>query len=222
MEKMIKYNCTYDLVFKNVFKDEEILKDFLEAILGKKYNLHGIKYLNVEDNNSLIYKSSTYDIKLAIIDNENVLKENIILEMQRNKPNYDIKRRISYYHHKLGTYSQLKGNADYKSINTISIFILNFNIYDDNICMKEFPSNEATHPNIKLSDDNVVIIELKKINDLKNGKLKKWLEIITANNLEGLKGESKIMDKAIDMIETINRNKAFLEILEEEDKKEKK
>lgn len=153
MAKMIKYNCTYDLIFKNVFKDEEILKDFLEAILGKKYNLHGIKYLNIEDNNSLIYKSSTYDIKLAIIDNKNILKENIIMEMQRNKPNYDIRKRMTYYHYKLGTSSQLKGNIDYKSINTISIFILNFNIYDDNICVKEFALEDSKNK-IKLNEIN--------------------------------------------------------------------
>ncbi len=205
MEKTIKYNCTYDLIFKNVFKDEEILKDFLEAILGKKYN---IKKTNV---------SGFYDIEFAITDNKNILKGNITMEMQRNKPNYDIKRRITYYHYKVGLFNQLKrNNAD-----TINICLLNFNIYDDNICMKEFLLKEATHPNIKLNNDKVFTIELKKINDLENGKLKKWLELITSNKLEGLKGESKIMDKAIDMIETINRDKAFLEILEEEDKKEK-
>ncbi len=168
-----------------------------------------------------VYKSSTYDIKLAIIDNKNSLKENIILEMQRNKPNYDIKRRISYYHHKLGTYSQLKGNADYKSINTISIFILNFNIYDDNICMKEFMTQYIRRPRIRLNNDKVFTIELKKINDLENGKLKKWLEIITSNKLEGLKGKNKSMNKAIDMIEIMNGDQAFLEILEAEDKKER-
>ncbi len=219
-ENIIKFNATYDLVFKNVFKDEEILKDFLTSILGKGYDLSKLRYTNIEENNSLIYKSSSYDIKIEMIGNHGKTKGNIDLEMQRNKPNYDIIRRALYYQYQLGTSCQIKGKDDYKDITTISIFLLNFNIFDDTICMKDF-SYYNKESNKHLADDKIIIIELKKFKYLEENNLKQWVEILIENKLQRLKGASKIMDKAIDTIEILNADEAFLKIIESENRKER-
>ena len=183
------------LLDKKIFSkkgNEDILKDFLEAILN-------IKIEKIEIKNPELTKTTKKE-KTAILDIKVETKNKIIdVEMQM-KNEGDIPERITAYLGKLVS-NQLEPGDKYKKLKeTIIIFILNFNLYKrnsyHNIAKMRFEktTKEAyvnmgykTEEEIATKYMQIHIIELPKFKK-KNADMKKrinqWLYLLTGKEKE--------------------------------------
>ncbi|MBR1884742.1 MAG: Rpn family recombination-promoting nuclease/putative transposase [Clostridia bacterium] len=91
MENVKDYSIKNDIIFKHVFSNKDILKDFLEAILNKKINTIEIDKLYNLQKINFSHKELYLDIK-ATINNEEI----VVLEMQKSKDPDFINRLVLY------------------------------------------------------------------------------------------------------------------------------
>lgn len=215
-EKIARLPMTSDYVFKRVFSyegNEDVLKDFLEAILDIKINKVVIKNPELIKNTKK-EKSGVLDIKVEI-DNGTLID----VEMQmKNEEN--IEERATTYSGKLIA-SQLQAGEIYKELNkTIVIFILNFNYYKTNnyhniARMKFDQSNKKAYVDMGYKEEQKIaskyiemhFIEMPKFrkkNPNTEAKIDQWLWMIDGREekVEMAKKENEEVKKAI---ETLNR-----------------
>lgn len=208
----IRFNLTYDLVFKKVFSNIDILNSLLNALLDIKITSDDIVINNSEDSPSIIeLKTSRYDIKVTI---SNYYKLN--LEMQRFNRNYDYIDRAVFYLSRLISNGITKG-AEYGEKEYVQISFVNFSINKDK-CIKTYAFKDEIGETI--SKYKIIIFDLTKIDKCDNLKVQKWLRLMVSNNPQSLKGEDTIMNKAIEEIERINKNENEMAILESQYKAE--
>lgn len=215
-EKIERLPMTSDYVFKRVFSyegNEDVLKDFLEAILNIKINKVVVKNPELIKNTKK-EKSGILDIKVEI--NDGTL---IDVEMQmKNQEN--IEERATTYSGKLIA-SQLQAGELYKELNkTIIIFILNFNYYKTNsyhnIAKMQFEeTSKKAYVDMGYKEEDKIaskyiemhFIEMPKFrkkNPNTEAKIDQWLWMIDGREekVEMAEKENKEVKKAI---ETLNR-----------------
>ena len=203
--KTIKFNATFDRVFKKTFSEVEILATLLKVILNIEVNKEDIVIENNETTNYIDLKTSNYDIKLSI----NNLYD-IELEMQRIRRNYNYKDRVIYYLSNMISKSLKKGSS-YEYKECISISFVNYEI-NKKECIDIISFKDTN--NEEISRHKIILIDLTKINNCDNLELKKWLTLMKSNKPLSLKGDNYIMDKAIDRIVNINSDRKEQAILE--------
>ena len=200
---MIKYNATYDLVFKEVFSKKNIASNLLSLILDKEIKENSLVNVQTEITNGIDYKLSNLDIRFQIMEEDTY---DIDMEMQRRKPPYEIERRLLYYACKL-LMSEIKKGEEYPKKNVVVICIVDYTIYNDNAYRHEY--------RLRCNDEEVegfeiITIELTKRNKCDKIKLREWMELIKANELDKyIEGEDELMKEAAEEINKINEDEVM-------------
>lgn len=215
IKNKIDFNLTNDIVFKEVFQIPRVLSRLINIILDTNYSENDLLIINNEMNNFVNLKTSRLDIRLSIFNKED-RHYDINLEMQKNKPKYNLFERINFYHSKMISEASNKGDT-YSLPTCINIVFINYDINKEypcylnkkcvtTVCMKD-------DYNIQVLPHKLIIIDLTKENKCDNINLKKWIKLIKSNEPEIFKGDDTYMDDAINKIVEVNadeRKRALL------------
>ena len=125
-KKIVKYNATYDAVFKAAFKQHTSCASLINSILGTNYLSTDITFKDIEPSKLTVEgKGILFDINL-------VTKNSLItLEMQKFKPKYDMTNRLLYYifYNYANTFYK---NQDYIGLPVILICFTDYNFNKHN------------------------------------------------------------------------------------------
>ena len=196
MNKEIDKSPKNDFLFKEIFTEEEILKDFLESVLEEKINK-----IKIEEDIAIRTK---LDEKIGILDLKAEINEEkiVTIEMQKEDKK-NMEERSLYYGSKV-LCKQLKPGVDYREIKPVIIInILDFNI----IKLKQYSTRTINvaenHREYEIGNKlKFHYLELPKIRvkdiDI-NNKLNQWLIFIDNKNkemIEMIKEKNPIIAKA--------------------------
>ncbi len=130
----------------------------------------------------------------------------IDMEMQKRKPPYDIERRLLYYSSKL-ILSEIKKGEDYPRKNVVVICIVDYTVYDDKEYIHDY---KYRYKDNEIDGSEIIIIELTKRKECDKIKLREWMELIKANELEKyLEGEDELMKEAAEEINRLNEDEVM-------------
>ena len=196
LSKQVDETPKNDIMFKEIFSDEEILKDFLEALLNEKIEKIDIKEdFNIRGN--IHEKVGILDIK-AEINGQKIVQ----IEMQK-KNKYNMEQRTIYYGGKIISKLLHKGDNYNQMKPIILINILNYNL----IKLPEYYTKTKTVAE-KYNEYELIkgikygFIELPKFRKTKpnlDNKLDQWLIFIDNKKKELLQmvtEKNKIIAKA--------------------------
>lgn len=191
MEKKEQWLVEYPLVLNPIFlsvfnKRIKGLAGLTSEILKKEIKEEDILIKNTTESNGVDLKLSQMDIRYSVVDGAN-----INLEMQNKKPSYRMQSRLLYYLGHLITESVPKGTP-YVLKQSYVIGILNFNLYNDNLPMREFTLKDEMGNEIPYA--KIIIIELKKAKFCNSKILKKWMELFVAKNLKEYEETDEMKD----------------------------
>ena len=108
------------------------------------------------------------------------------MEMQNNKPKYDMKLRLTYYLAKIMARS-LSVGEEYKENYSIVFAILNYTAFNDDEYMRVFELDDK-HGN-RIPYTKIIVLELTKKDNCDKKELKKWLDVFNQNDLSQIKEE---------------------------------
>ena len=176
-----------DVIFKRLFADEDnldLLHDFLSSLLEIPHDsITNIVVQNPEIMpESVSGKFSRMDLKLTVNDSL------VNVEMQiKDEP--DFRDRVLFYWAKLYS-GDLKSGDEYGDLRqSISINIMNFNMFDCPEYHSVFKIEETTRHEILSDKCAIHFFELKKINRKKadkNNRMELWLQLVNAESEEEL------------------------------------
>ncbi len=180
-----------DLVFKKIFgnKDNiELLTDLLASVLNVEPSI--ITEIQITDNEiipeTVDKKYSRLDLFLVMKD-QNGIEKKIDVEIQINN-NGDFRERSLYYTSKIFS-KDLSAGEGYSALkSTLSINIVDFNLFDYEDYHSSFMMYEGKHKDTLLSDKfRIDFIELPKARkNKKSGSLQKWVDFLNINTEEDL------------------------------------
>lgn len=193
-----------DIIFKRLFADErnsDILHAFISDILDIPYD--SINKIAIQNPELIPYgadeKFSRLDLKLEVND------KLINVEMQINDDGY-FRDRALYYWSRLFT-SELKEGENYSLLKqSISINIINFNMFECTDFHSAFVIMEENRHELLSDKCAIHLFELKKINKKPNPSNKKelWMQLINAESEEELEmlSDTKVpaIEKAVNVI----------------------
>lgn len=193
-----------DIIFKRLFADErnsDILHAFISDILDIPYD--SINKIAIQNPELIPYgadeKFSRLDLKLEVND------KLINVEMQINDDGY-FRDRALYYWSRLFT-SELKEGDNYSLLKqSISINIINFNMFECTDFHSAFVIMEENRHELLSDKCAIHFFELKKINKKPNPSNKKelWMQLINAESEEELEmlSDTKVpaIEKAVNVI----------------------
>ncbi len=204
-----------DIVFKALFgQNDDILMNFLSDILNIPLSeISGLTVINPE------IVPSTTDGKLTRLDIRLVTKtRNIDIEMQKARDD-DYRERILCYWANM--YSEgIKKGGEYAELNqTISLNILDFNMFDCTEYQSSFSIREDKRNELFSDKLSLYFFELKKVGntvDITDRK-KIWLQLINANNekeLEELENTNiSIIQKSVNTIYRLSDDENIREMI---------
>lgn len=173
-----------DIIFKKLFtSDDEILTSFLEDILDMPKG--SIKKIQIINPNIL---PSALDGKQGQLDLVLHVDEKVVnVEIQlKNEGNF--KDRSVFYWAKMYS-DELKKGQDYEELKqTISINILNFDLFHCDEAYSSFKLLETTRHEVLTEKCSILFFELTKVNNKVDSKDRKklWLQLINAETEEEL------------------------------------
>lgn len=201
MTKII-FNATYDIIFKGVFSRRKPAAAMVSILENKIIHYEDITYLNKEFDNAVELKVSSLDVRFSISDTLDV-----DMEMQKDKPKYDMKTRLAYYLAQQVSESIPKG-SNYTGKECFCICFLNYTLFEDTKCVHRFMLKDE---DITIEGIKLITIELTKKENCDNIELKRWLDLLTTNELENYQGGDEAMKEAAEEIERLNKDKAAKE-----------
>ena len=217
MKELMNYTLSNDKVFKRAFDEEKYITTILSDLEIIKGEVNDFKIENcVDEGEDINLKSTIYDIKVSML-NEDV-KTFINLEMQNQKPKYNINSRIMYYFSKMIARSQPKSGT-YLNNRCIMVLFLNYSLIDDNKYIRALTMNDKIE--FGIDEHKIYLIELTKVDFCDKSRVKKWLEIFNAKDLEKFKKEGGIMKEFAEKLEQINKDRIFQAYLDSIEIKEK-
>ncbi len=174
-----------DIVFKKLFtSDNDVLRAFVADILD--IPIGEIKHIKVENPNILPAmidgKQSQLDLKMSVDDDKIVN-----IEIQLCDKGDFIERSLFYWARMVG--DELKRGEDYIELKkTISVNILNFNLFDCEAPFSRFSVREDTRNELYTDKCAFLCFELKKVNNRidKNDRKKLWMQLINVETEEEL------------------------------------
>ncbi len=204
---MSTYKPTNDYMFGRIFgvnKNTDLLRDLLEAILPE------IKIKKLEVNKQVPVERQLIKDKLGIMDIlatlNNGIKVNIEVQVKDFKNTID---RSVFYH--AGVYhDSLQEGQDYIEIpKTIGIWILNFDLFDDDGPFHDISRLKRDYENKLLTDKcELHYIQLPKFKrkcKRISTKLEQWLTFFINENLEEIKSmDNELVQKAEEELEYLN------------------
>ena len=196
LNKQVDETPKNDIMFKEIFSDEEILKDFLEALLNEK-----IEKLDIKEDFNL--RGNIHE-KVGILDIKAEINGYKIVQIEMQKENkYNMEQRTIYYGGKIIS-KLLRRGDNYKQMKPIILInILNYNLIE----LPEYYTKTKTVAE-KYNEYELIkgikygFIELPKFRKTKpnlDNKLDQWLIFIDNKKKELLKmvtEKNKIIAKA--------------------------
>ena len=177
-------NAKLDIIFKKLFTSD---KTVLMAFIGDLLDIPQGKIQNLEVLNPELLpetsdgKQGQLDIKMQV-DNKIV---NVEIQVQMQS---DYKERALYYWSKMFSNELKKGEHYAELKQTISINILNFNLFDCEEPYSTFKLLETDRHELMTDKCAILFFELKKVNKSidKADRKKLWLQLINAETEEDL------------------------------------
>lgn len=192
----IKYNMTYDIMFKCIFSQQRFCAPLLSSILNEEILPEELENLNTELTPNVQTKSSRYDV-LFKMGTDSLIN----LEMQKNKTKYNLINRIVYYACNLFAHHVKKGDY-YENKQCILIWFLYFeNLFEN--CIEEI-NFRNTSGTITFNNIRIIIISLQKRDKCGKIKLKNWLDLMCLENTANFKGDDQAMNDAKKELEKYN------------------
>lgn len=191
-----------DIIFKKIFtENDDMLHEFVAAMLGIPNE--SIKYIQITNPEM---PPDVYSGKFARLDLNMKVDDRLVnVEIQvKNDPDY--RDRTLFYWAKLYT-SELKSGEDYGELKqSITINIINFNMFDGNDFHNEIVTANKATGEIFSNKFSIHFLELKKISRKPNPGNRKelWLQFINAETEEELnmleETNLPIMKKAVRVV----------------------
>lgn len=202
-----------DVVFKKLFSEsdsEPLLTDFLASVLDiETEKITGIKIINSELTPELLTDKFVRLDLTVLIDGAK-----IDIEMQCLGSKFYADRTL-YYWAKLFS-KDLKAGASYDTLSTtISINILNFNMFDCEEYHSTFKLMEQNRHEILTDKCRLDFLELKKAkhhNSNQIRRLEKWMRFLnveTETEADMIRTIDPIMEQAILKLRTMSSNDTF-------------
>ncbi len=205
-----------DVVFKMLFSaadNKDILTDFIASVLDIEND--DIKELHVVNSEmlpeSVEQKYSRLDIAMELRDRK------INVEMQVRKLS-DFRERVLFYWSKLYA-KDLQEGQSYKDLKqTISINILDYNMFDCEACHSVFMLKEMNRDELLTDKCRFDFLELPKADsDSKQIKrLRRWLKFLNLKSLEDAemitRTDDKVMNKAVFLLKKMSADDKLREI----------
>lgn len=218
MDKL--YTAKNDVIFKSLFtRNKKALCAFIQDVLEIPVKSEDdIELLNVELTPEIVSgKFSRLDINVKLPE------QSINIEMQVLAQE-DYIKRILFYWAKLYT-SYLEAGNPYKTLRqTISVNILNFDLFDCESYWSRFSLREDFRNELLTDLQQLYFFELGKL-DKKlhtDDRKKLWMQLINAEDEEGLnmmkQANVGIISDCVDMIYSLNADTAVRELAREREK----
>ena len=169
-------NLKNDLIFRLVFGtkgNEKITKDFLEGILDTEID-------SVELDQNPIVMPDIFNEKVGILDVKVKLKDGTIIDLEmQNSNEHNLIKRAHFYICRVYS-KQIDAGVNYANLKkTIGIFILNYDLLNDNKDFKTtYKMTNVKDINDSLDELELHFIELPKFEKARpdaNNKLNQWL-----------------------------------------------
>ena len=194
----VRYNLTYDEIFKGSFSYPDTATKLVNVILNENIDEKDVTITSSElFGESIEMKTSLFDVRLKVAD-----IYDIDLEMQKYKPySYSLIDRLVYYLGKMISLSVKEGET-YQGKICISIIFINFPLEGYNKCVNEVTFKNDN--NISVSKHKIILIDLTKKDKCDKVELSKWIRLITSTDVLSFKGEDEIMDKVIEKVLDMN------------------
>ena len=206
--------CKTDVVFKKLFTENlDILQGFLADIFGVPYE--SIKNITVENSENVPDrvdgKFSRFDLKLTVDD--------VLVNVEIQILNYgDFPERIVLYWSQ--RYSrQLKKGEEYSTLKkTVSINIVNFNLFEKDGYVSEYALMDVETGHILTDKLGIYFFELPKVRKAAetntNDRKREWMQLIDAESEEELdmlaqKVQTEPLKKAVYTIKHYNADEEF-------------
>ena len=227
MSKKSKVTPKLDLVFKKIFgdvKNTDILADFLATVL--EINPSEITSIEILDNevvpDALISKFSRLDLRITI---NRVTAVNIEIQIL-NYGNY--KERTLFYWAKIYT-GELQKSEDYLNLkNTVSINVIDFNLFDCKEYHSTFKIFEEHRQELLTDKFRIDFLELRKAKEYKEcgsmvNKKQMWMDFLNTNaedneTLDRLATGSPVMQKAVAVLRKMSADEKELYEIEQREK----
>ncbi len=227
MSKKSKVTPKLDLVFKKIFgdvKNTDILADFLATVL--EINPSEITSIEILDNevvpDALISKFSRLDLRITI---NRVTAVNIEIQVL-NYGNY--KERTLFYWAKIYT-GELQKSEDYLNLkNTVSINVIDFNLFDCKEYHSTFKIFEEHRQELLTDKFRIDFLELRKAKEYKEygsmvNKKQMWMDFLNTNaeddeTLDRLATGSPVMQKAVAVLRKMSADEKELYEIEQREK----
>ena len=195
---------TNDLIFKRIFWNKEhpdILISFINSVLKRTDPISSVELISTEMDDEFIVEHGIRLDLVAKTSNNEILN----IEMQK-KNDDDMYKRSLYYWSKLYS-SQLRKGQRYKDLRpVITINILDFTLFDDNRCHRNFILKDAksNEEGLKMLDMHFIELKKRKYMD-QNDDLWAWAEFLKAPNSETLREKTDKMRPIVDAKEIFDR-----------------
>ena len=188
---------TNDLMFKRIFWNKEypnVLISFINSILKRRNPIASIELVSTEMDDEFI---GEHGIRLDLVgktSNNEILN----IEMQK-RHNDEMYKRSLFYWAKLYS-SQLKKGQKYKELcSVITINILDFNLFKDTRCNRNFILKDEYTNEEYLRMIEMYFAELNKRKYMdQNNKLWAWAEFLKAPNSEYLNSRREELEAIFD------------------------
>lgn len=218
MDKL--YTAKNDVIFKSLFtRNKKALCAFIQDVLEIPVeNENAIELLNIELPPEIVSgKFSRLDINVKLP------RQNVNIEMQVLSQK-DYVKRILFYWAKLYV-SYLETGNPYETLKqTISVNILNFNLFDCESYWSRFSLREDFRNELLTDLQQLYFFELGKL-DKKlhtDDRKKLWMQLINAEDEEGLnmmkQANVGIISDCVDMIYSLNADNKVRELAREREK----
>lgn len=173
-----------DIIFKKLFtSDNTVLASFLEDILDMPKG--SIKKIDVINPNIL---PSAIDGKQGSLDLKMYVDDKVVNVEIQLKDEGNFRDRSVYYWSKMYA-DELKRGQEYEDLKqTITINILNFNLFDCEEPYSSFKLLETARHEVLTDKCSILFFELTKVNNKvdSNDRKKLWLQLINAETEEEL------------------------------------
>ncbi len=214
---MVKYNFTYDLVFKAALEAcpnaaIKLIKEFVSDLKDISFD-EEVTFLKQENIKGVDIKTTIFDVSLQIANNL------VELEMQKEKREYEMKDRILKYYFDLASSSYEKGDT-YKHKQCYSVWFLGFNLFKGKKSIHEVKMMDDEFKETFGNDSKIIIVEFEKFKDIDYNN-NRWYKLFKTNDLESLKGDDLIMNELADKIENLNNDTEFVYKLDARERAER-
>ena len=195
---------TNDLMFKRIFWNKEypnVLISFINSILKRNSPITSVELISTEMDDEFI---GEHGIRLDLVgktDNNEVLN----IEMQKRN-NDEMYKRSLFYWSKLYS-SQLKKGQKYKELcPVITINILDFNLFKDTRCNRNFILKDEKTNEEYMRMIEIHFVELNKREYMdQNDELWAWAEFLKAPNSNCLKSRKEELEAIFDAKEIFDK-----------------